>query len=279
MVNPKIGILIQARINSNRLPGKVLLPLPETSGKTLLDQIVRRALAVKPPTTVIIATSTNPENDPLAAIAEQNQVALFRGDEEDVLARFYSAAIAFDLDIIIRLTADNPFIDASILSRILQEHIAQQADYSYTTGLPIGTNIEIVSFAALTKCYELAQLPAHREHVTLYIRQNPAVFKILHRNLENSGNGLPNWRLTVDNETDYALACALYLLLDKHPDIFTLSDVAQLLHTNPALLLINKNNYQKKVFNSVPEELTEAIHLLQHLDFPQAAKILADQLP
>jgi len=279
MVNPKIGILIQARINSNRLPGKVLLPLPEISGKTLLDQIIRRALAVKPLNTVIIATSTNPENDQLAAIAQQNQVALFRGDEEDVLARFYDAATAFKLDIIIRLTADNPFIDASILSRILQEHIAQPADYTYTTGLPIGTNIEIVSFAALKKCFETAQLPEHREHVTLYIRQNPAAFKILHQDLENSGNGLPDWRLTVDNETDYALACALYLLLDKRPVTFSLSDVAQLLHGNPALLLINKNNYQKKVFNSVPEELTAAIHLLQHLDFPQAAQILADQLP
>jgi len=278
MVNPKIGILIQARINSNRLPGKVLLSLPQIYGQTLLDQIVRRSLAVQPQSTVIIATSTNSENDQLAAVAEQNQVALFQGDEDDVLARFYDAATAFNLDIIIRLTADNPFIDASILSRILQEHIAQQADYTYTTGLPIGTNIEIVTFMALKKCYEEAKRPEHREHVTLYIRQNPTAFNILHRDLENPLYGLPTWRLTVDNETDYALACALYLLLDNRPDIFSLQDVAQLLHANPALLLINKNNYQKKYFSSLPEELTEAVQMLQRLDFPRAAQILAEQI-
>ena len=278
MVNPKIGILIQARISSNRLPGKVLLPLPEASSKTLLDQIVRRALAVQPRSAVIIATSAQAENDQLAAVAQRNQVLFFRGDEEDVLARFYNAATEFSLDIIVRLTADNPFIDPFILSRILQEHIAQAADYTYTTGLPVGTNIEIVNFPALKKCYEEAKRPEHREHVTLYIRQHSTAFHILHRDLENPLYGSPTWRLTVDNETDYALACALYLLLDTRPDIFSLLDVAQLLHANPALLLINKNNYQKKVFSSLPEELTEAVQMLQRLDFPQAAQILAEQI-
>jgi len=279
MVNPKIGILIQARINSNRLPGKVLLPLPNASGKILLDQIVQRALAVKQKPEVIIATSTRAENNVLADVAKRNQVLLFRGDEEDVLSRFYQAANSFGLDIIIRLTADNPFIDPFILSQTLQDHIVQEADYTYTTGLPIGTNIEIVSFSALKKCYEEAKLLEQREHVTIYIRQNPDKFKILPINLENSLYGLPNWRLTVDNETDYALACVLYLILGTGTAIFSLPEVAQLLHTNPALLLINKNNYQKKVFNSVQEELTEAVQLLQSLDFPEAAKILASQKP
>ena len=279
MVNLKIGILIQARLNSSRLPGKILLPLPNASGKTLLDQIVLRALAVKQKTEVIIATSTRAENNVLADVATRNQVLLFRGDEEDVLARFYQAAKHFGLDIIIRLTADNPFIDPAILSQSLQDHIAQEAEYTYTTGLPIGTNIEIVSFRALKKCYEIAQLPEHREHVTIYIRQNPNKFKILPLNLENSLYGLPNWRLTVDNETDYALACVLYLLLGTGNAIFSLPEVAQILHTNPALLLVNKNNYQKKVFTSVQEELTEAVQFLQSLDFLAAAKLLAAQTP
>jgi len=279
MVNLKIGILIQARINSNRLPGKVLLPLPNASGKTLLDQIVQRALAVKQKPEVIIATSTRPENDLLADIATRNQVLLFRGDEADVLARFYDAASSFGLDIIIRLTADNPFIDPAILSQSLQDHIIQEAEYTHTNGLPIGTNIEIVNFSALKKCYEEAKLPEHREHVTLYIRQNHDKFKILPINLENSLYGLPNWRLTVDNETDYALACVLYLILGTGTTIFSLPEVAQILHTNPALLLINKYNYQKKVFSSVQEELTEAVQFLQSLDFPEAAKILASQTP
>ena len=281
MVNPQTGILIQARINSSRLPGKVLLPLPNASGKTLLDQIVKRALAVKQKPALIIATSTQAENNALAAVATRNNVLIFRGDEEDVLARYYNAATEFGLDIIIRLTADNPFIDPLILSQTLQDHITAGADYTYTTGLPLGTNIEIVSYPALKKCYEEAKLPEHREHVTLYIRQNPDSFKIHHLNLENTLYGLPHWRLTVDNESDYALACTLYLLLDNNTgsDIFTLADVAKLLQNNPALLLINKNNYQKKVFASLQEELTEAVQLLQSLDFARAAQILATQIP
>lgn len=278
MVNLKIGIVIQARLNSNRLPGKALLPLPNASEKTLLEQIIRRALAVKYNPEIIIATSTRSENDELEIVAKRNQVQFFRGEEEDVLARFYAAATAFNLDIIIRLTADNPFIDPFILSQILQEHIDQQADYTVTTGLPIGLNVEMLNFKVLEQCFQETMLPEHREHVTLYIRQNPAKFKILYKNFGNQNYGSPNWRLTVDNENDYAFACALFLLLDRPSHIFTLHEIVQLLNTNPALLLINKDNYQKKVFKNVQEELTEAIQMLQSLDFPQAAKILASQI-
>ena len=279
MVNLKIGIVIQARINSNRLPGKALLPLPNASGFTIIEQVIRRALAVKYNPEIIIATSNRLENDELELVAQRNQVQFFRGEEDDVLARFYAAATTFNLDIIIRLTADNPFIDPFILSQILQEHIDQQADYTVTTGLPIGLNVEMVNFKILEQCFQETTLPEHREHVTLYIRQNPGKFKILYKDFENQNYGSPNWRLTVDNENDYAFACALFLLLDKPPHIFNLHEIVQFLNTNPALLLINKDNYQKKVFENKEQELAEAIQILQNLDFPNAAKILASQLP
>jgi spore coat polysaccharide biosynthesis protein SpsF len=233
---------------------------------------VAAAAAVAPRAAVILATSTNPENDILGQAAEKNGIHFFRGDEQDVLARFYHAARAHQLETIVRLTADNPFIDPDLLSRTLAEHHQSGADYTGTTGLPLGTNLEIFTFRALERAFLEARSPEHREHVTPYIRLNPKLFTCQYKDLTGQQWGNANWRLTIDNESDYALACAVFLALGPPP--LPLARVAAFLRDNPALLVINKDNYQKKVFTSLQEELAEAVRLLQFYDLGQAAAML-----
>jgi spore coat polysaccharide biosynthesis protein SpsF len=274
MVNPRTGVIIQARLNSSRLPGKVLLPLPQQEAKTILDHIIERAGLVQPRPEIVLATSTSPENEVLEAAALKNNVHFFRGDEQDVLARFYHAAKAFRLETIVRLTADNPFVDPVLLSQTLRAHEQTGADYTSTTGLPLGTNLEIFSFRALNQAFHEARLPEHREHVTPYIRLHPGLFSLHHQEYSGKGLGQAAWRLTIDNESDYAFACALVLALGPQPQPASLAQVASLLTRNPALLTINKDNYQKKVFASIQEEIAAAVALLRFHDLNQAAAIL-----
>lgn len=278
MVNQRVGILIQARYNSSRLPGKVLLPLPFNAGQTLLDQVILKAKAVSNIAEVIVATSVNPENKQLQPIAAAHEVIYFRGAEEDVLGRFYQAAFENKLSVIIRFTADNPFIDPELVTKALENHLTTGADYTFTNGLPLGTNIEIINFTALKIAHQEAVLPEEREHVTPFVRSRPDQFKLNYLNLSDPKYGSSKWRLTIDNQSDYALACILYQNLYQPGKLFTLTDVAALLQKYSFLININQENYQKKLFVNLQDELAEGIRLLHFYDLPNAAQVLAQHL-
>ncbi|MGV3504279.1 MAG: cytidylyltransferase domain-containing protein [Adhaeribacter sp.] len=274
MVTPRTGLIIQARLNSSRLPGKVLLRLPQQGDQTILDHIIARGRLVQPRPEIILATSTNQENAVLEWEANKNGIHFFRGEEEDVLARYYHAACAFELETIVRLTADNPFVDPGIISQTLRTHHLSGADYTATTGLPLGTNLEIFGFTALEKAFKQATLAEHREHVTPFLRLNPQIFNLQYQDLSQDNPGQANWRLTIDNEADYALACAILLALPVRQEPAPLAQVQELLKQNPALLTINQHQYQKKIYLSLEQELTEAKALLRLHDMPRAARIL-----
>ena len=276
MVTNNIGFIIQARLNSSRLSQKVLLPLPYGSNTCLLDQIIQRTRNSKTTHQVIIATSNNPENDVLAKIANKNKVLFFRGPEGDVLQRFYEAATQFKIDTIVRLTADNPFIDATIIDQALETHITGNYHYTATSGLPLGTNIEIISYPALAQAAQAATLPEQREHVTPYIKQNNNIFRQNIIYYKDAAFGAESWRLTIDNDTDYALACVLYYILYRVNPNFSLYEVATLIRQQPWLTYINRQNIQKRIFNNLTEELQAGIQLLKQNDMLNAASLLAD---
>ncbi len=276
MVEKKIGIIIQARVNSSRLPQKVLLPLPYGTKTTLLDQIISRAQQSKLNPTIIIATSDKAENRVLKDIAQKNKVYFFAGSEEDVLARFYETAINFRLEVIVRLTADNPFIQADIIDQAVAAHLAQNYSYTVTAGLPMGCNIEVIALEALAQAHREASLPEHREHVTPFIKQNPGIFQLHTLPFYQAGYG--TWRLTIDNENDYALACLIYsLLYPKNPN-FDLEQVAELIQQQPWVLFINRQNFQKQIFSDLAAEIKAGKNLLQQHDMPHAANLLASKL-
>ncbi|MGI4762873.1 MAG: cytidylyltransferase domain-containing protein [Janthinobacterium lividum] len=221
--------LIQARLGSSRLPGKSRLPLPlSTTGDehTILGHVVRRARRAATVTGVVVATTTAPLDDELAALAARLGVGVFCGDEQDVLGRFAGAlAAASPASTVVRLTADNPAIDPALLDAAVAHHLATGADYTHTTGLPLGTNFEIISAAALRQAHAEARQPDEREHVTPYLRRHPELFR-----LETLALAVPPavaaLRLTIDYPSDYALLSLLFAELG--PD-FSLTDPAGLL--------------------------------------------------
>ncbi|WP_400191288.1 cytidylyltransferase domain-containing protein [Hymenobacter sp. B81] len=235
---PRTGALVQARLGSTRLPGKVLLPLPLEGNLTVLDQVLARVGRVPQLSTVVVATSSAAADDALAATAEARGAAVFRGSEQDVLGRFYHAATAFGLDVVVRLTADNPALDPHYLTQALAHHLRSGADYTLTTGLPLGTNLEVISYAALAAAHTQAQRPEEREHVTPYLRRHPNAFRLETLAFEPL---LPDLRLTLDYASDYAL---LHLLYTSLPAGFGLREVQLLLAQHPWLAAINGSNQQ-----------------------------------
>lgn len=241
MSSVKVGAIIQARMASTRLPGKVLMPLPLGGEHTILDHVVRRARHAEGVDEVIVATSTESADDAIAEAPHGAQ--LFRGSEHDVLARFHGAAQAHGLDHVIRLTADNPLVDVALLGETLAHHLASGADYTRTTGLPLGMNFEILTREALVTSHERGTTESEREHVTVFIKHRPDEFTIstvAHERLAEA-------RMTVDYPSDYA---ALHLVfgqcLAADPE-FGLDALEALVAAHPWVPVINRDNAQVQV--------------------------------
>ena len=132
----KVGAIIQARVQSRRLPGKVLLSLPYGSGISIIENIIRRISVVSGIDAVIIATSDRPENDDVVSVARAAGAEVFRGSEDDVLDRFHKAAVLHGVADIVRLTADNPFVDPVMLDACLKAQKKSKADYTKTISIP-----------------------------------------------------------------------------------------------------------------------------------------------
>ncbi|TYZ10547.1 NTP transferase domain-containing protein [Hymenobacter lutimineralis] len=240
---PRVGAIIQARMGSSRLPGKALLPLPLASEVSLLARVIERALRADI-TTVIVATTTLGTDDEVAAVAAAAGAKVFRGSEQDVLARFYEAATASQLDTVVRLTADNPAIDPCYINLALAHHHQAAADYTMSTGLPLGTNLEIIRYEALQQAHNQALLTEEREHVTPYIRRHQERFNVQEIDLAPENKAWASYRLTVDYPSDYAL---LQLLYSSLPPDFSLADVDALYLRYPWLPQINAANQQIRV--------------------------------
>jgi len=202
----RVGVIIQARMGSTRLPGKVLKPI---AGKVLLDHVLGRLTQLAYPVKVVVATSDLPQDDAIAQHCLSRGVAVFRGSETDVLDRYYQCARENRFEHVVRLTADNPFTDMEELQRLLEQHLAQRNDYTHSFGsMPLGVGAEIFTFAALEKSAREGHAPNHREHVNEYIQENPGVFRIGVLEIP-AAKRRPDLRLTVDTEDDYQQACVI----------------------------------------------------------------------
>jgi len=194
--------IIQARISSSRLPGKVLL---EIDGTPILSKMIDRVKKAKYVEEIVIATSTDPSDDPIEAYAKANNIPLERGSLNDVLDRYYQAAKRRKAKTIIRLTGDCPLIDPEVIDLMVLSFRQNQCDYisntapSESSTYPDGMDVEIFSMNALERSWKEAKKPSEREHVTFYFWKNPHLFKthqvILNRNLSN-------YRVTVDYQED-----------------------------------------------------------------------------
>jgi len=231
----KIGAIIQARMGSARLPGKVLMPLV---GKPVVQHVVERLTRSKTIDKIIVATSTNEIDDILAKFLKTNGISFFRGDEDDVLDRFYQCAKKFKLDVIIRITSDCPFVDAQLVDEIVNYFLTHKGKLDYTANVnpptyPDGLDVEVFSFAALEKSWKEAKLQYQREHVTSFIRDNPQIFKNVNITYKRD---LSNVRLTLDTAEDFIVVSNIYnSLYSKNPK-FNWLDVINLIEANPEIL-------------------------------------------
>lgn len=201
-----LGVVIQARMRSSRLPGKVLKPI---AGRALLDHVLGRLTLLRNPAHCIVATSTEFCDDVISSFCERRAITCFRGSESDVLGRYAECAQHWGLEQIVRLTADNPFTDIEELDRLIDVHLSQGVDYSYSFDrLPIGVGAEIFSRYALDRSSREGLAPHHREHVNGFVHENPTIFSLVQ--LEIPGHKChPELRLTVDTLEDYHRACSL----------------------------------------------------------------------
>jgi len=232
----KILAVLQARTSSTRLPGKVLMPL---LGKPMILRQVERISRSKHIERLVVATSADPSDDQLAELCASVGVAVFRGQLEDVLDRFYQAARSHAPSHVIRLTGDCPLIDPDVIDQIVEFCLAQGLDYASNTIVPTfpdGLDVEIMTFPSLQAAWTEATLPSQREHVTPYIHQNPQRFRT--GNFKGEAN-LSQMRWTVDEPADFELVKAVYgALYPSKPD-FSTPEIIRFLENNPELLALN----------------------------------------
>jgi spore coat polysaccharide biosynthesis protein SpsF len=215
---PTIAIVLQARMGSRRLPGKVL----EAIGpRTILGHCIHRLRLSQLP--VIVATSDRADDDAVEHEARRHGAEVFRGSEDDVLSRYLGAARAFHLTDLIRATADNPFVDTDASARVLQFRRRVGADHVVECGLPVGTAVEAVSVEALERTRDLVTDAYDREHVTSFLRRDSR-FRAL-RAVAPGHVRRPGLRLTVDTAEDLAFARDVFERLDGSTPAHALVDV------------------------------------------------------
>lgn len=231
----KTVAIIQARMSSTRLPGKVFA---DVCGQPLLHHVVCRARRARTPDQVVVATSDRPADDVVARFCEMSAVPCFRGSEEDVLDRYCHAARHFKAEAVVRVTADCPLLDPDVIDRVVQAFLAGDQDYVSNTldrTYPDGLDVEVFSFAALARAWREARLPSEREHVTPYIWKHPELFRL--GNVKQDED-LSDLRWTVDEPRDLEFVRAVYRWLGPRSD-FGMQEVLALLREHPELGRIN----------------------------------------
>jgi len=239
--------IIQARMRSTRLPGKVLLDL---AGKPVIFHIIERVKRIPALDAFVIATTGSKSDDPIVDYCLSEKWEFFRGDEADVLDRHYRAAQKTGAGDILRVTADCPLFCHLEANKMIELHIARDADYTHNINvlgvpIPIGGGCEVFKFSALEKSWKEGHAPHHREHVDEYAIEHPDIFKT-EKVLPPPEIARKDFRLTLDTQQDLSLFREIFARLYRPPDVITLAQAISLLDDNPALLEINRHIIQKR---------------------------------
>ncbi len=232
-----VAAIIQARMGSTRLPGKVML---ELSGQPMLWHVISRVKQAKNIDNIVLATTTANEDKQIIKLASEMAVSSFAGSENDVLDRYYQAALKYDSDIVVRITADCPLIDPDVIDEMIEFFLGHGFDYVSNTikpTYPDGLDTEVFSFSALEKAWNEAVLASEREHVTPYIKKNSHLFKM--KNYEHSID-LSDMRWTVDKEHDLEFVREIYKeLYIENNSVFKMKDALELINKQPEINKLN----------------------------------------
>jgi spore coat polysaccharide biosynthesis protein SpsF len=238
-------IIVQARMGSTRLPGKIL---KEVMGRPLLGYQIERLKKINHVDDVIIATTTNPSDDRVVGLCKDINCSYFRGSEDDVLLRYHETAIEFCAKKIIRINADCPLIDPKVVERIIKYFNVNSDKFDYVSNIlepsyPIGLHTEMFSIDALQKANENTDDLIEREHVTPYIYRNPDLFRLGSVVLDDN---LCHFRWTVDYPEDFILIKNIIEGIYPINVDFDMLDIITYLQSNPRLMRINNQIIQKQ---------------------------------
>jgi len=241
-----IAAIIQARTGSSRLPNKIFKLIED---KPLIGHITERVKRAKLVDRVIIATTTNPSDNSVEEWCNENNIAVYRGSENDVLNRYYSAAVAFGATVVVRITCDDPFKDPGIIDEVINYFLENELDFASNNNPPTypeGLDVEVMSFKTLEIMEQHAETEFEREHVTQYVYKNPGLFKI--------GNypyftNLSKLRWTIDTDKDLEMARAVYARLYPQSPFFSYKDILKLIEQQPEITEINQNEKRSTLYN------------------------------
>lgn len=244
----KIGAIVQTRMGSTRLPGKVMLDL---CGKPVIDHVIDRLKQSKLLNEIIIATTALEADRVIVGQAKKNKVKWFCGSEDDVLSRYYYAAKENNLDTVVRITSDCPLIDPVLLDKIVEFYISNNYTLVTNAGnnltqrtFPRGLDVEVFSFRVLEDAFYNATKSHQREHVTPYMYESYGKDIYYYKN----DMDYSNLRWTLDTNEDFELIAIVYdKLYDRYDGKFGFEEVLDLMKMNPELCRINANVEQKKL--------------------------------
>jgi spore coat polysaccharide biosynthesis protein SpsF len=242
----RVVAIIQARMNSSRLPGKVLQPV---LGKPLLEYEIERLQRITNIDELVVATTVDPRDNLIVELCERLKIPYFRGSENDVLERYYGAATKYNADVLVRVTADCPLIDPRVCEETIRFFLDNYPKYDYVSNVidrtfPRGFDTEVFSFQALCEAHHEALSIADREHVTVFLYRQPERYHIgSFINREDQSQH----RWTVDTPEDLELITKIIQGLYPIKFDFGLADILNLLNNHPEWKLINAHIEQKKI--------------------------------
>mgnify|MGYP006151392681 CR=1 FL=1 len=243
----KIVATIEARMTSRRLPGKVIMKIKK---KTLLEYLVERLKKVKELDEIILCTTKNHTDDILVKKAQDLNIKYFRGSENNVLNRVVSAAKKFKTDVVVQITGDCPIIDYKIIKKAIMIYKKNKYDCvsnSFIRSFPDGMDVSVLNVKSLNKINILAKKKIYKEHVTLFIKENPKIFKIKNF-IANKKNYWPELGVTLDEKKDYLLIEKIINFFYNKKYFFECSDIIKLVRKKNWIKInenVNRNGYNK----------------------------------
>lgn len=267
----KIVAIIQARMKSSRLHGKILMPMPIDGEASILESIINQLKKSQFGPDIYIATSSTTENDTLEFFANNASIKINRGSENNVLDRFITILEENTYDTCIRITADNPILDVELLDKTIEGHLSSDADYTKTEGLPLGMNFEVFNSQSLLSLKDMVLSPQDKEHVTPKLRDNNSFLSNVIA-FEKSFENQP--RLTIDYPEDYLVVSSIFQLASKYNKEVNLDFIKFIDKEYPWLITINAKKTQKKIYSDFKEELEDVIPMLNELEFDKTVEYL-----
>lgn len=244
--NARVAVSLQVRMGSSRLPGKATTKI---NGRPVIEWIVRRLRKCNTVSSIVIATSTLPSNDILEKVSERLGIPCFRGSETDLIGRHLGCAKSANADAIVRITADCPFVDYSLVDKMVSEFIRADSGVDVVTNVfpptfPDGLDVEVISTKTLERMDREVVDSVHREWLTMYIYNNPDKFRIV--NVKNDID-TSYLRWTLDYPEDLELMRVIYAAFAGNEDRFTYSEVMEFILQNPETARINSTHVDKPV--------------------------------